>query len=510
MMKHLHNIALTALALTGMAATAQTPAAGAHLSVADRMLLTDTLYAGSAAATLANPALAGWRHPVSLSAVSVSYRRNGSDEAPVAALGRENAFATFLARTYIKTGKSTITGHASYSTGRRFGVQLCEVSDPQLLYPYFTADEIGGSMASESYVFGGSYSSSFHGGKWLYGASLDYRATQEYRNRDPRPKNTVGRLDAAFGMGHRFDRGYILAADVRASKYRQSNSMMFVSELGEVKIYHLTGLGTDYVRFAGTGKNSNYSGWDLGASLSLYPEESGVYASAAYDRFSLTKILKEFNNRPLCSLRDHSVKAQLGWKSQTWIAGADFGYVRRSGAEHIFGDAAGNVYPELFALDSFRRSSLSVSGHGLWRRLTQRSRLDIALRVCYSADREEYVTLQPGRKSDIRRIDATASARWLRRLSDRWMLHTGADVTVSRNVKASLDGLDGATGIFADGVRKDFYWLSGNSVEADVQAGADCSLRDNRALGIRLAYTRTALRGSNRGYRLAATLAFTF
>ena len=86
MMKHLHNIALSALALTGMAAIAQTHAAGGPVSVTDRMLVTDTLYAGAAAATLANPALAEWRQPVSLSSVSVSYRRDGIDEAAVAAL----------------------------------------------------------------------------------------------------------------------------------------------------------------------------------------------------------------------------------------------------------------------------------------------------------------------------------------------------------------------------------------------------------------------------------------
>ena len=124
----LHHLYFPVILLSGAF-----PVQGADLL--PRVLATDTLYTSVAVQTLDNPALAQVRQPVSLSSVAVGFSRQNYDEAPVNSSGKGVGYGFFNAETYIKTSDATITGHASYRNGKRFGVRLCEVSDPAVIYP---------------------------------------------------------------------------------------------------------------------------------------------------------------------------------------------------------------------------------------------------------------------------------------------------------------------------------------------------------------------------------------
>ena len=500
----LHHLYFPVILLSGAF-----PVQGADLL--PRVLATDTLYTSVAVQTLDNPALAQVRQPVSLSSVAVGFSRQNYDEAPVNSSGKGVGYGFFNAETYIKTSDATITGHASYRNGKRFGVRLCEVSDPAVIYPYFTADEVGGDMEEESYSFGGSYSSHFRNADWLYGVSLDYTALQAYRKIDPRPKNTVGRLEFGAGIGRRFG-SHKLVLGGEAMKYRQSNSVMFVSELGEVKIYHLNGLGSHYSRFAGASKNSSFSGWQRAVSLSLWPEDYGVYASAKYSRFTFDKILKDLNNLPLNSVADDAVKGQAGWQNGTWNVAADVSWSHRRGAENIFGDPAGNVYPELFSMATFTSTSTSAGISALWRRITSRSRLDVSGRFGWSRRAERYLGMTPVRDMDLTSVDPSLSVRWISGMSARWVLHTAAQVGMKLPLSSHLSGLSDDDSIFADGLRHDFYYLSGAAVEAGLTLGADYMLgtSTSNSLGLRIDYNYLSLRDGNTGYNICGSVVFTF
>lgn len=493
------GILLAASLMGAVIVTAQT--------VPERAVIADTLY--SSGLTLTNPALISQRQSVSLSKVKAGFERRHLGEAAVNCDGKGYGFGFFDAATYMKLGKATITGNASYSNGTRFGISLCEVSDPSVVYPYFTADETGGNLRSESYVFGGSYSSYFHGGDWLYGAALNYRATQEYRQRDPRPKNTVGKLDLEAGIGRKLG-DYIVALAGDTYRYTQTSSIMFVSEIGEVKIYHLTGLGNNYHRFAGMGRNAGYSGWSRGAMLSLWPTERGVYASARYARFSFDKILKDINNLPVSSAAENTFQASAGWKASNFRVGADVEYKYRRGDENIFGDPAGNVYPELFSIESFKMKDFAGAVTALWRRVSARQRFDIVASVRYFRKKETYEAVSPNRRLVLENITPAVTLQWVRTLTDRWQISLDGTFKDRIPVSSSLEGIEGEDNMFTDGVRHDFRFMSGHCLETGLKAGVDYAVTKSYSIGLSLAGSYISYRNDNNGYHLTAAAAFTF
>lgn len=450
------------------------------VTLTERIVSTDTLFEAVQAQPLANPALSPLRQPVSLSHVSAGFSRDNMDAAADYATGKGSGCAFFDAATYMKLTRGTVTGHAGYRNGRRFGVRYCEVSDPQLIYPYYTADAQGGDFKAEEYTFGGSYGADFGKG-WLYGVSLDYRALLEYRDTDPRPRNTVGQLTIGAGFGRHIGR-YNLALGADVFRYTQSNSMMFVSELGEIPMYHLTGLGHHYARFTGTGKSANYSGWNRHVSLSLVPDSAGVTTAVSFGRFTFDKILKDLDNLPLNTLRRDTWLASAGWRDNLLSVSAYFTHITRRGDENVFGEPQGNIYPKLFALNTYS-SRVSTFGLRAGRRFFVRGgRADIVIDASHHTARERYLGEIPACEARTRHTSASLEAQWVKALAGKGVLHL--DIA--------------ATQIFG------FHTRIGGS------AAYDYMLRGNKSLGVALTAAWRRASDNNKGYSLAATLAFKF
>ncbi|MCM1067624.1 MAG: hypothetical protein NC418_08655 [Muribaculaceae bacterium] len=447
-----------------------------------RIMAYDTLFNAPSRLALANAALIPMQHDVSLSHAMAGFDRRNTGSELVFGIGTGAGAGFFEAASYMKYGRSTITGKASYSNGKRFGVQYCDVSDPAVVFPYFTADELGGNYSSESYIFEGTYSSDFKSGTWLYGAGLAYRALQEYRKADPRPKNTVGDLSLKAGLGRRLG-GYILALGADVAKYRQSSDVIFVSETGEVPVYHLTGMGSHYARFAGQGKASLYTGNRQSYSLSLFPTgKDGYFATAQYTFFTLTKSLKDLNNLPLKHIREHKAEAEIGWRSAVLSTGLDFCYRKRLGGESIFGDASGNVYPELFTLAAYSYSTLSVGASACYRHvLPGKQRFEACLSAGYFHSSEVYAGVSPRLRSTASRITAAVKCEYVRLLSRRWLISAHA------------------------GVSKDAVGL----LAAGGGAGADY-IFGKRALGIAAEAQALNASGGSCGYRIKTAIVFKF
>lgn len=466
--------------LTVMALAAAS-AAGVHAqTLARRIVLTDTLFESVQAQPLANPALSPLRQPVSLSHVSAGFARAGMDAAVDYAVGKGAGYGFFDAATYMKLGRSTVAAHASYRNGRRFGSRFCEVSDPQLVYPYYTADALGGDFRAEEYTFGGSYASDFGRG-WIFGGRLGYRAMLEYRRVDPRPRNVVGRLSAAVGFGRRLGR-YRLAVGADAFRYTQTGSITFVSELGEIPVYHLTGLGHHYARFAGTGRSAYFSGWNRGASLALMPERRGAVAAVSFGRFTFDKILRDIDNLPLNTLRRDTWQASAGWFDSVMSVSAYVTHVARRGCENIFGEPQGNIYPELFSLTTYT-SRVTELGLRACRRFTVRGGCaDIFASVSHMRARESYLGEVPASAARTRRTRLALGARWAAPLASCCVIMLAPS----------------AEQVFG------FYTRVGAS------AACDFLLRADKSVGVVLggAWRRASAR--NRGYDLSAALTFKF
>ncbi len=489
--------------------TAAAMVAQAKAEIAPALIACDTLANSTASVTLRLPALSPWLQGASLSAISAGYADESFDKAPQSAFGKGARKGFFDAETYLKTSRATITGHASYTNGKRRGIEGCEVSDPALIYPYLTADTIGGDMNTECYRFGGSYASSFGGGKWIYGAELHYRALQEYRQRDPRPKNTVGQLDFALSFGRKLD-DYFVVVGGDAYKYSQSGSISFVSDLGAVKVHHLTGLGTQYNRFAGSNREVNFSGWRRGVTLAIWPSTVGAFASVGYHCLTLGKVLKSLNNLPSNRVVDNQVEAEAGWRAGAWSVSASADYNHRSGIDNIFGDPAGNVYPELFSLANYKASHISASAKGAWRHMFATGRLTLAGSLSYVGHKETYTGSAAVRQARLTWLRPGISASYAGNLGRKFILEASADARASFVPDSSLDGIGADADYFGRLYMRDFDIAAGRSVDAALAASLLYVLKGDYALGLRLSYRHTAMSQAIHGNAFGAALTFKF
>lgn len=317
----------------------------------------------------ANPALMQCRADSSLTSISVALRGISADGVVDPQRGAGFAGWLFNAETYTKYKSSTLWGSASYNHEKNFDVVWNETADIDIVYPYVTADSVGGAITGEVYSFQGGYADGH--GRWKWGITADYKAGLYYRKVDPRPRNVSGLLHISAGAAFSVIHGYDAALAIDFRKYRQSSDIEFKSELGVEKIYHLTGLGTRYKRFDGLGTSSYYDGAEYGVSLTLFPSATaGAVASVDLSRFSFHKVLVDLNKLPLVDVRHDRLHASAGWRGHNgmnrWCLLADVDCYRRVGTENIFGSAAVSNYPKVGEIETYFDTRTLAGVHGLW------------------------------------------------------------------------------------------------------------------------------------------------
>ncbi len=316
-----------------------------------------------------NPAVKQWMLPRSYSLIGAEYNNLRFSQTIDEQRGRGEDYWRAGATTYLKNGTSTLWGDASYLNGHQRGVVWNETSDIDLIYPYVTADAKGGDLNMERYRLGGGYAD--HTDRWAWGATISYDAGQYYRNVDPRPRNITGLLDISAGAAIRAIGSHFAGLSLSYRKYKQDSDIDFKSEMGEEKIYHLTGLGNHYNRFAGTGENSYYHGHRTGITADFYPETNrGFAASVGLSRFSFEKVLTDLNKLPLVDVDHDALNIQGSWRNpgtvHDWGIAATFNAYKRSGTENIFGDPSASIYPQIGSLTMYSDKSSSAALEAVW------------------------------------------------------------------------------------------------------------------------------------------------
>lgn len=379
----------------------------------------------------ANPAVNQWRLASAYTEGHTVWEHRKDSRNPDPRQGSGGYLWTVGAVTYTRYKSSTLWGDASYSNGKTRSMVWRETADADLLYPYLMADSIGGDLSQEQYRFHGGYAD--HRGRWAWGVDMAYTATLQYRSVDPRPRNVVGLLEITAGGMVRLWGEYYGGVMVGWQKYKQDNEVTFKSEMGVDKIFHLTGLGTDYTRFAGTGLSSYYNGTRFLAGLNLYPADGrGLFASVQAGRFSFTNILSDLNKLPLATARHHELRAQAGWLLPSprhfGALAADLTLYRRHGSETQFGDAASSVYPVIGSNEMYADNAVTVSLTGRWGiRFGPVSRFHVELRPGWSHRTEAYV--EPYSYKETSRLTLRAALSGMLLMARSWMLD--ADLALS-------------------------------------------------------------------------------
>lgn len=277
-----------------------------------------------------------------------------------------------------RRGGYLVWGGAGYSSGVTQGTRWCE-SEPLLKgFPYVMADSTGGDLQREEYSFRGGVSSARD--RWVWGATGGYTATLSYRGVDPRPRTLGGVLHLRAGAGTKVENSLMPRGRVAVwGEYRgmnQSTEMMFVSETGESKIFHLTGLGGDYKRFSGVGKESLTRCGTWQAGVDAVNILGAIDLSASGGETGAEYIIPDLNGVPMGDVTSRHGALALSWKRDLAACRlqltADAGMETLSGSENIFGDPQSGCYPQVGSQTGyvsgydFARIAASIVNAGHW------------------------------------------------------------------------------------------------------------------------------------------------
>lgn len=462
-----------------------------------------------------NPAVKQWMLPRNHSAIGASYHHDKQNRPTDRQLGAGEEYWDIGAETYLKYKSSTLWGDASYRNGHLRRVSWNETSDAQLLYPYLTADSVGGDMNMEQYRFAGGYADC--NGSWAWGVSLSYEAGLYYRSVDPRPRNVTGALDISAGGARRIAGDYYAALSVNYRKYKQTDDIDFKNELGVEKIYHLTGLGTHYNRFAGTGAETYYNGNRIGLTANLHPSSGrGLVFTANISRFTFNKVLTGLNKLPLAHVWHNALTLQGAYLSpgntHDWGVTIDFDAYRRHGQENQFGDASSNIYPLIASLDMYADNFWSPSATALWQFHPGRSGMLLWIKGTARYGHRSEVYRTPRRRMLINEISATLATDISVPFASSWRFSAGADATLVNPTGCSLSLSDDThTPQGLVNLQRDKYsYLSHRSLAATIKAGIQRQLNSKIGLSLDARWNHSSYTAATRSNTVEACFSVIF
>lgn len=509
-MRYFRYLFLCALWLPGFPTAA---AQADSLPVFRRTMLDASPAEALPAAVLRNPAAMWYRQGFPLSELSIGYEDSRRGDAALSQEGNGYGGFGFAARSFVPTGaKGRAFGEAGYSNGTRRDGQWSETSDFALLYPYLTADSVGGSLTSETYRFSGGYAHTT--GKWTWAAHMAYRALLEYREVDPRPRNVVSDLQGSLAAARSVGGDYKLSLAVRGRKYGQRGDIAFYNDMNQATVYHLTGLGMDYVRFAGVQTSAYYSGWGAGGSVDLFPaSRSGFSASVGYDYFTFRKEMTGMNNLPLASVGDHAVSALLSYSAAgtelAWGVTAEGGFRDRTGTEHIFGDPAGSIYPEIGSNKEYKNRIVNgtlsgfvgslPSARTVWWVKPSASYLDFHSEYASALREMSFSRWQAG-------VDGAVMQAW-----GRWMLKAEAGAARSGKVSGTLalPGADFSTSRIRS-LQDNYRYLTDDFTRVRLGLQVNCRIGEERTLFVRGGWTHDWFSASGTAHGWSVSIGFGF
>lgn len=418
-------------------------------------------FAAIGTAPYLNPALQTIRQNFSLSMLTIGYSSRTESKPVISTLGRGERKGFFDARTYLHFGKSTVWGSAGYDNGKVLDMQLCESPDVGKVYPYTIADTVGGNQKMERYRFSGGYAR--HTDRICWGVSIGYVAGLYYRQTDPRPKTITGQLDISIGVAFRAG-NYLIGPDVAFERYRQSTDISFVSEMGESKLYHTTGLGTHYIRFEGNGSNVFSDCYTYSAGVSMHPDSrTGVFAGGRLSMMTMRHVISDLNKLPMANVNERVAFLQAGYMAESnvwsWKAYVEGRMSRRHGKENLFGDPTSGSYPQIGSRLAYADNSWALYAGGIWEYRGNRWTLSAEPSLGWSHRLAVYAVPHRKWKADHVELSLKMSVIW--NPFRRWTIGGKIFGSVRNSPELELTGIptdsqDHSSRKFNDAVRNDF------------------------------------------------------
>ncbi len=379
-----------------------------------------------------NPAFMHDAYSTSITQIGIGISYKKANRPFQAEKGNGHTLGNATVKSYLQLNpNNTVWGGASYQIGRKRNIRFNSTSDYDLLYPYVMADTIGGNMENERYAFNGGYAVKMK--CWTFGAEMKFRAEHEYRTIDPRPRSIATDLTLRIGLAHSL-RHYRIGAGIGGKTYKQTNNVDFYNPLGVIPEFHMTGLGTDYVRFAGAVRSSYYKGMGGIADLQLAPLQSGgAYVSIEGGYMPYENILTELNALPISRLEVETTSVQAGWKREgkfRWATFTGWSMEHRRGNEHIAGSSSSTEYKSLITLSMFRNRK-SDCHIGAAFGMGSLSRFMLHARLGWMDEQSEYTDLK--REMASTKTYGCLEWQWMWRSGAQWLMEWNGNAAYFHN-----------------------------------------------------------------------------
>lgn len=457
-----------------------------------------------------NPAFYGRKYRYSRNELQLAFHHDRQKKAYVEQKG-DGFFATRIrTESYIRLSeRSVVWGTASYRTRNTRNIRWNNTADYDLLAPDVTADSVGGNTKGEQYYFRGGYAGSC--GRWTIGAEAEFRAEQEYRQRDPRMRGVVSDLNIRLGTSRELA-SYRWGLALLGNVYRQRNDVKFYNLDGGYSQYLMTGLGESYQRFADNKPDVQYRGGGVGLSMQMMPIASpGWMVSVSTSEHRYERILVSYNSLPLTTLYHQQMALMAGWKREgdndlaVW---AEYRWHKRSGDESIVGASSVNVYPVEGTLTMYKSDFTDASVHALYGR-NGRHPWHLGIDAGYLNQHSSYA--YPDRKLDVARGYGRIKAQRITFLGDRWklltMLYTGYTKKLSSHIVMPYAIMEKSV---IEMIASNYRFACADDFQGGASARANHQMKGGNTLYFQLSGDVIVSRPTNNEQQVVCTVGITF
>ena len=310
---------------------------------------------------------------------------------------QQNSFGLLASSFYPADSTTTLWGKAGYVNSNQKDIVWNESIDYDLIYPYFTADSVGGNLKNESYNFLGGYAKSFK--KIDFGAQMSYDATLASRAKDPRIRNISSNLKLKLGMNFKNVLGENLGFYGAYQKYTQSNSISFFSEISSPAVYHLNGLGYFNNLLRGTNLEAFYDGFGYGFGAVSSPfKKKDLWITADFRKLTIGKFLVETLSTQISNLKnqDFNIAVTKVFNTKNNTFGVKFNYDNNSktGVESVISARSGIGLAVLAQNENYNLKNTVYKLSGIFYRDKKNDVFIVAPYVSYQDYNEDYFLIR--------------------------------------------------------------------------------------------------------------------
>ncbi|WP_333661043.1 DUF6850 family outer membrane beta-barrel protein [Chishuiella changwenlii] len=330
-----------------------------------------------------------------------------------------------------------VWGNVFYKNGTRKNVKWNESSDYDKISPYVMADSVGGNLSLEEYYIEGGYNRRMK--NLNFGIKADYRALMEYRNRDPRPKNTISDLNFGIGLSSKITTEKIISLNILLNKYSQANELKFFNELGNPEVFHFNGLGIYSNLFRNNNKRVYFDGNGYGFQLAyLNSTKKGLMGSVGYSTSSIEKILTNLQSLVSSTINEDKYSFNISYSTPdiSYFKGIKLSsqFRNRKGTEGIFFNETSSNYKKIGEATRYDYNEKVVELSSLFDIMKNAKLQNLSLSpfIKYISSEEKYT--DPLIKQTIEKLIVGLNTNLFYELNDKTLLNFKVDFGVNNNL----------------------------------------------------------------------------